>query len=51
MTEASEVVALTRAQLNEALAQTWDAAIASLRYADGSPVEVMTNTNPYRTTK
>ena len=49
--EAVEVMTITHAQLNEALAKTWDAAVASLRYADGSAVEVITNTNPYRSAK
>ena len=44
------VAVLTKAQLNEALAKVWDAAIASLVYHDGSAVEVMSNANPYRST-
>jgi hypothetical protein len=31
-----------------ALAEAWDAAIASLEYPDGSPVEIVSNANPYR---
>lgn len=29
----------------------WDEAVASLRYEDGSPVEIVAVTNPYRTTE
>lgn len=32
------------------MAQGWDAAVASMRYEDGTPVEVALNTNPYRHT-
>lgn len=32
----------------ELLAQGWDAAVASLRYEDGTPVDVVTTVNPYR---
>lgn len=32
----------------ELLARGWDAAVAQLVYADGSPVEVETSVNPYR---
>ena len=31
-------------------ALAWDAAVASLRYADGTPVEVLAVVNPYRVT-
>lgn len=43
-----DLITMSEANFHEALAQVWDAAIASLRYADGSAVEVMSNTNPYR---
>ena len=26
----------------------WDAAVAAMQYPDGTPVELMTNNNPYR---
>jgi hypothetical protein len=29
------------------LAAGWDAAIKSMRYEDGTPVEIVTNQNPY----
>jgi hypothetical protein len=32
----------------EAAAEGWDAAVASLRHEDGSPVELLENVNPYR---
>ncbi|MGH3703015.1 MAG: hypothetical protein ACRDT9_00160 [Agromyces sp.] len=32
----------------KAAAAGWDAAVAAMRYEDGSPVEITVNTNPYR---
>jgi hypothetical protein len=32
----------------ELLATGWDAAVAAMRYEDGSPIEVSVNVNPYR---
>ena len=32
----------------EAAAAGWDAAVASMRYEDGSPVELVAVMNPYR---
>jgi len=36
--------------LMEARSQGWIAAVASMRYADGTPVEIVANVNPFRTT-
>ena len=30
------------------LAEGWDECVKSLRYEDGSPVEIVESTNPYR---
>ena len=30
------------------LAEGWDRCVRSLRYEDGSPVEIVSNSNPYR---
>ena len=30
------------------LAEGWDKCVESLRYEDGSPVEIMSDSNPYR---
>ena len=30
------------------LAEGWDQCVKSLRYEDGSPVEIVSDTNPYR---
>ena len=30
------------------LAEGWDKCVKSLRYEDGSPVEIVSDTNPYR---
>lgn len=38
------LAALVRA----ACATAWDAAVWSMRYEDGTPVELVTNINPYR---
>lgn len=38
-----------RADLREAAAIGWDAAVAAMRYEDGSPVEIAESLNPYRT--
>jgi hypothetical protein len=35
-------------QRRELLAIGWDAAVAAMKYPDGSPVEVALNSNPYR---
>lgn len=37
--------------IRKAQEQAWDEAIASLCYSDGTPVEVIANTNPYRNTR
>lgn len=29
-------------------AEAWDAAVAAMRYPDGTPVELLANNNPYR---
>lgn len=39
---------LSGTQLLTALAGAWDAAVASLAYEDGTPVEVVSSANPYR---
>ena len=36
--------------LMEARSQGWIAAVASMRYPDGTPVEIVANVNPFRTT-
>ena len=33
----------------EAAAIGWDAAVAAMRYEDGTPVEIASMVNPYRT--
>jgi len=35
-------------QRRELLAIGWDAAVAAMKYQDGTPVEVALNSNPYR---
>lgn len=32
----------------EAAAIGWDAAVAAMQYPDGTPVEIVSSTNPYR---
>lgn len=32
----------------ELMAQGWDAAVAAMRYEDGTPVEIVAMVNPYR---
>ena len=34
--------------LRSAKAEAWDEAVAALRYEDGTPVEMVANSNPYR---
>lgn len=36
------------AEVRAAQADAWDRAVRSLSYPDGSPVEVLSNPNPYR---
>lgn len=36
------------AELREAAALGWDAAVAAMRYEDGTPVEIVNVVNPYR---
>ena len=38
-----------RAQVDEVAERAWDRAVGSIRYEDGSPVEIVFVTNPYRT--
>lgn len=35
-------------RLREAAAVGWDAAVAAMRYEDGTPVEIVAMVNPYR---
>lgn len=39
----------TSALLTQAAEIGWDKAVASLRYEDGTPVEIVSMENPYRT--
>lgn len=34
--------------LREAAAMGWDAAVAAMKYEDGTPVEIVAMVNPYR---
>ena len=47
-----DVITMTEAKffaaMREAQAYAWDAAVMSMVYPDGSKVELLTNTNPYR---
>lgn len=36
--------------LREAAAIGWDAAVAAMKYEDGTPVEIVSMVNPYRVT-
>ena len=36
------------AHTRAACAIAWDKAVRAMRYADGTPVELITNVNPYR---
>ena len=38
-------------QLRQAKEQAWDAVINVMKYEDGTPVELVTNINPYRSQK
>lgn len=35
--------------LDQVKADAWDSAVVSMVYADGTPVEIVANRNPYRT--
>ena len=35
-------------ELRQAKEQAWDAVINAMQYEDGTPVELVTNINPYR---
>jgi len=35
-------------RLRDAAAIGWDAAVKAMRYEDGTPVEIVAMTNPYR---
>lgn len=37
-----------QASARQIAANAWDQAVAAMRYPDGTPVELMTNNNPYR---
>lgn len=39
---------LRQAAITQAAAVGWDAAVASMKYEDGTPVELAANINPYR---
>ena len=38
-------------ELRKAKEQAWDEAVNAMKYEDGSPVELVTNINPYRSQK
>jgi len=48
-------IAMTEARFHDAIREAqaygWDAAVNSMTYPDGTKVELMSNVNPYRTTK
>ena len=43
-----EAVSALAAVLPDLLATAWDAAVASMRYEDGTPVQLVSVVNPYR---
>ncbi len=50
-----ENITMTEARFYDAIRAAqefgWEAAVAAMVYPDGTKVELMTNVNPYRTTK
>lgn len=49
LARAGDEIQRLRAGLASACAAGWDACIASMRYEDGTPVEIVHSVNPYRT--
>lgn len=47
---AARVAREVAGEVSKAQADAWDRAVRSLSYSDGSPVEVLSNPNPYRET-
>lgn len=45
---AEALMPLVAAEVRRGQADAWDRAVRSLSYPDGSPVEVLSNPNPYR---
>lgn len=45
---AISILPIIAAEVRRGKADAWDRAVRSLSYPDGSPVEVLSNPNPYR---